>query len=64
MNNIIDELLLLAGVRKTKVETMPLDMARIVAEAQQRLTDMFQEYQAKIVLPDASGRWRWATPHG
>ena len=54
MNNIIDELLLLAGVRKTEVKTMPLDMARIVAEAQQRLVDLFREYQAEIILPDVS----------
>ena len=60
MNNIIDELLLLAGVRKTRVETKPLDMANIVAEAQQRLTDMIQEYRATVVLPDA---WPGALGH-
>jgi PAS domain S-box-containing protein len=60
MNNIIDELLLLAGVRKTKVDAKPLNMANIVAEAQQRLTDMIQEYRATIVLPDA---WPAALGH-
>jgi signal transduction histidine kinase len=60
LNNIIDELLLLAGVRKTRVETKPLDMANIVAEAQQRLTDMIQEYRAIVVLPDA---WPAALGH-
>ncbi len=60
MNNIIDELLLLAGVRKTKVEAKPLNMANIVAEAQQRLTDMIQEYRASVVLPDA---WPEALGH-
>ena len=33
MGNIIDELLLLAGVRKTEVKMRPLDMATIVADA-------------------------------
>jgi len=60
MNNIIDELLLLAGVRKTKVGTKPLDMANIVAEAQQRLMDMIQEYRATVVLPDV---WPEALGH-
>jgi len=52
MNNIIDELLLLAGVCQTEVEIKPLDMAGIVAEAQHRLVDMIHEYQATIILPD------------
>jgi PAS domain S-box-containing protein len=53
INNIIDELLLLAGVRKKEVDLVPLDMASIVAEAQGRLTHMIEEHHAKIVLPDA-----------
>jgi len=52
LNNIIDELLLLAGVRQTEVETRPLDMPSIVAEAQQRLIDLIHESEARIVLPD------------
>jgi PAS domain S-box-containing protein len=63
MNNIIDELLLLAGVRKTEVKTVPLDMARIVAEAQQRLVDLFGEYQAEVIVPDASA-WPKALGYG
>jgi signal transduction histidine kinase len=51
MNNIIDELLLLASVRKEEVETTPLDMVSIVAEAQQRLGYMIEEYQAEIIVP-------------
>lgn len=51
MNRIIDELLLLAGVRKMEVQVEPLDMASIVNEATQRLADMIVERQAKIVLP-------------
>jgi PAS domain S-box-containing protein len=36
MGNIVDEMLLLAGVRQTEAKMEPLDMAGIVAEAQQR----------------------------
>lgn len=50
MNNIIDELLLLAGVRQEKVERQPLDMPGIVAEAMRRLAEMARQYQAEVVL--------------
>jgi PAS domain S-box-containing protein len=61
MSNIIDELLLLAGVRQTDVEAVPLDMASIVAEAQRRLSDLIEEYQAEILVPEA---WPAAWGHG
>ncbi|HZY40834.1 MAG TPA: PAS domain S-box protein [Anaerolineae bacterium] len=51
MNNIIDELLLLAEVRKTQMVPRPLDLARILADAQQRLTDMIDDSQAEISVP-------------
>jgi two-component system sensor histidine kinase/response regulator len=51
MNDIIDDLLLLAEVRKAQVEEEPLDMERIVAEALQRLVNMVKQYQADIRLP-------------
>jgi signal transduction histidine kinase len=51
MSRIVDELLLLAGVRKMEVELRPLDMASIVAEAMQRLEPMIQEAQADVTLP-------------
>ncbi len=51
MSNIIEELLLLAEVRDTEVEFEPLDMADIVAEAQQRLSYTIKEKQAEIILP-------------
>ena len=35
-----------------KVELEPLDMGAIVAEAQQRLTYLIEEYQVQFVLPD------------
>jgi two-component system sensor histidine kinase/response regulator len=63
MGNTVDELLLLAEVREAEVETGPLDMATIVAEAQARLTHMIQDYQAGIILPAAwpvaKGRAAW-----
>ena len=52
MSNIIDELLLLAGVRKKEVEAEPLDMASIVSEARACLTDLIAQRQAEIVAPD------------
>jgi two-component system sensor histidine kinase/response regulator len=52
MNNIIDELLLMAGLRRTEVELVPLDMASVVDEALERLAYMIEECQAQIVLPE------------
>ena len=52
MINITDELLLLASVRKMEeVPTGPLDMAAIVAAAQERLTDIIGLSQGEIILP-------------
>jgi len=51
MSNIIEGLLLLAGVRKAEVERQPLDMAGVVAEAWMRLVDLAREHQAEIILP-------------
>ncbi len=52
MSRIIDELLLLAEVRKAKVQASPLDIAAIVAEAQQRLASLIESNQVEISLPD------------
>jgi PAS domain S-box-containing protein len=51
VNNILDELLLLAGLRKTEVALAPLDMGNIVAEACRRLSHMIEENQAELALP-------------
>ncbi len=51
MNNIIEELMLLAGVRNQLVTPQPLDTGRIVAEAQQRLIYMLRESQAELIIP-------------
>lgn len=50
--NIVDELLILASVRQHDVKPVPLDMAAIVDEAQQRLFDMINENQAQITHPN------------
>ncbi len=64
MINIIDELLLLAGVREMEeVEMTPLDMAAIVAETQRRLADLIEEHQAEIILP-SNGEWPVALGYG
>lgn len=62
MNNIIEELLLLAGVRQTQVEAKPLDMTSILAEAQSRLSDVIQEQRAEIVVQQP-GAWPVALGH-
>jgi PAS domain S-box-containing protein len=51
MGRIIDELLLLAGVRQADVNIGPLSMASIVAEVQNRLSQMLAEHRATVVLP-------------
>ena len=51
--SIIDELLLLASVRKVDdVEPRPLDTEAIVFNVLQRLADLTESHKADIVLPD------------
>jgi signal transduction histidine kinase len=54
MANVIDELLLLATVRKEQVRVEPLNMDRIVADARRRLMHPAKERKAKFVVP---GSW-------
>ncbi len=49
--NIVDELLLLAGVRKTEVQLAPVNMARVIREAWQRVEYTLAEYQAEAIVP-------------
>jgi len=51
MNNIIEALLLLAGVHKEEVEMAPLNMADVVAQAQQRLDLMINKHHGDIIQP-------------
>lgn len=61
MNNIVDELLLLAGVRRQEIVGQPLDMGGIVSEAQQRLSHLIAAAQAEITLPAAwPAAWGYA----
>jgi len=52
LNRIIEELMLLTGVRKQEVISEPLDMSSIVREAINRLQMLIQEQQAQITLRD------------
>jgi signal transduction histidine kinase len=60
MRSIINELLLLAGMRKVEVEHGPLDMHSIIGEAQIQLSQMIAESQAEISLPE---EWPAALGH-
>jgi PAS domain S-box-containing protein len=64
MRHIVDDLLLLAIVRRQdKVPTERVDMATVVGEALQRLADPIAEADAEIALPerwpDAQGYAAW-----
>ncbi len=59
MSAIIQELLLLASVRKAEVAVEPLNMENIVSHAHQRLTHMVKAHKAEIVLPET-----WPTVYG
>ena len=53
MRQIINELLLLASVRKGgEVATEPLDMAKIVADACQRFSNKIAESDAEVITPE------------
>jgi two-component system sensor histidine kinase/response regulator len=52
VTRIVDELLLLASLRKGEVKTAPLDTASIITETLGRLSKMIDEYEAEIVTPE------------
>lgn len=52
MNNIIDELLLLASVRKEAVVPAPIEMAEVVQQALGRLTYLLEKHQPEVILPE------------
>ena len=60
MNTIIDELLLLAGVRQTEVAATPVDMDAAINGALGRLAYMVTEYQPTVVQPES---WPVALGH-
>ena len=63
MNNVLSEILLLASVDRSDVETIPLDMGRIISEAKKRLSFDINEHQAEIQhgndWPQAFGYTSW-----
>lgn len=52
MSRIIDELLLLAGLRQIDATLVPVDMGRILEEVQERLIDAIEGTEATLSLPD------------
>lgn len=52
MNYIIEELLLLAGIRQQQVTIGPLDMNKIVGETQKRLAYLIEMNKAEIICPE------------
>ncbi len=64
MNNIIDELLLLANVSKLeKIDVVPLDMAALIAEVRERMVYEIEQSACQITLPaswpEAIGHAPW-----
>jgi len=53
LNEIIEELLVLSGVRRQHVQPVPLDMAALAAEAVDRLESLLRETGARVELPAA-----------
>lgn len=54
MYQIIDALLLLAGVSRTpEVPIAPLDMAKIIEQVQQRLDRVLETHQVQLILPES-----------
>jgi signal transduction histidine kinase len=63
MNNIIQELLLLAAVRQEDVKTGPINMASVVSAAKQRLWGIIAEVNVELLVPDASS-WPQVVGYG
>jgi PAS domain S-box-containing protein len=61
MSSIIEELLLLAGVRQQEVIACPIDMDQVIHEVQDRMLDMVDRYEVELSVPD---RWPVAWGHG
>ena len=61
MSSIIEELLLLAGVRQQEVVSCPIDMDQVIREVEDRMLDMMERYDATLWVPD---RWPVAWGHG
>lgn len=54
MNRIVDEIMLLTGLRKETVTLQPVDMNQIITESRERLAIAIREAQAEISMLDQS----------
>jgi signal transduction histidine kinase len=61
MSSIIQELLLLASVRKTEIPIKPLSMQEVVNHALGRLSHLIKQHDAELILPD---KWHNAMGYG
>ena len=61
ITNIVDELLLLAEVRKGDVTQAPLDLDGIVRDARARVAPLIAQTHAEVIVPE---RWPAALGHG
>jgi signal transduction histidine kinase len=50
-SRIVDELLLLASVRRQEVTIKSLDMGRIISQVETRLSMMFEEHEVEFITP-------------
>ena len=58
MVTIVEELLLLARVRKMdEINLIPLDMASVITEVRERFAAMITKLRVEIIIPD---QWPWA----
>ncbi|MCB9421109.1 MAG: GAF domain-containing sensor histidine kinase [Ardenticatenaceae bacterium] len=61
MSSIIQELLLLASVRKTEIPIKPLSMQEVVNHALARISHLVKQYNAELILPE---QWHNAMGYG
>ena len=61
LSNIVDELLLLAGVRRQTVSPQPIEMESVVQEALSRIENLIQQCNAQV---DRPAEWPTALGHG
>jgi signal transduction histidine kinase len=61
MSSIIQELLLLASVRRTEIPIKPLSMQEVVNHALERLKHLIAQHKAELILPE---QWHNAMGYG
>lgn len=61
MSNVLDELIVLASVRRQRVRLDPFDIGRVVFEAEERVRGFAEEHNAEIIKPDS---WPKVLGHG